>query len=244
MLLHVLFPFVCSVLLSSKPASSVIISPCKVRNLMTQPVYGTNLKTKSLVNIIQLPPVFTQNVMVGICENRNQNISTGRGGEFYVCQQRYSAVEVYTAEGTSSSGDAYRPTPAEKLSNIKYTRESVIIESGCDFTFNLFPYMSDFQNPSEQQQGTTAQTIKQQMFLRSPYHPTANVPGVQNGIRPSTSSTYVQGKPDVASAAPASVNSEGYKTQARAHNTLEVHGSKSETHIEDDGDNTNNELLE
>jgi len=189
----------------------VIISPCKVRNLVAQPEYGTSLKTKGLVRIIQIQPVFVQNVMVGICENHNQNVSTGRMGEFYACQQRYSVVEVYTAESSNPSTDPYHQqmqAPLENLNDIRFSRESVIIESGCDFTFNLLPLIASAQAPSERP--SNYGNPQQQVLLKSPYH--------QVYRQPPASSVPVMA-PQPPQGVPVDINQGGSRPMAHANPT-------------------------
>lgn len=87
----------------------------------------------------------------------------------FVFFQRYSAVEVYIAEPYADGGDInqQRDQPSiENLNSLKFVRESVIIESGCEFTFNLLPFVTNSQNQPSQ----GAQTQQQRMLLRSPYH--------------------------------------------------------------------------
>lgn len=40
----------------------------------------------AVVQIIQIPPVFTQNVLVGKCVNQNQD-TAGSPNEYFVCRQ-------------------------------------------------------------------------------------------------------------------------------------------------------------
>lgn len=84
-------------------------------------------------------------------------------------KQRYSAVEVYTAENSpvdvdpSSSGFENR-----YLQDIQFTRESVIIESGCDFSLNLLTLFGSRLKADKDVHGPP----QQKMFLRSPFQTT------------------------------------------------------------------------
>lgn len=89
----------------------VIMTPCQVRNIETQPKFATSLPRRgnylhnmnyyefartlsiitsffspALVQVVQIPPVFTQKVMVGRCVNATSEIS-GAPGSYFVCKQ-------------------------------------------------------------------------------------------------------------------------------------------------------------
>lgn len=126
-----------------------------------------------------MPPVFVQNVMIGICDAPHQNVSTGNAGEFYSCEQRYSVVEVYIAERTPptipESNQNQQHLQHQTPEHINFVRETVIIESGCDFTLHLLPLLAI---------GGHAQAVHdpktpppQHAVLRSPYHRTVPTMG-------------------------------------------------------------------
>jgi len=91
--------------------------------------------------------------------------------------QRYSAVEVYVTDhkelllgpnSTNGSGNAVQ-TLYNIFRTTNFIRESVVVESGCDFTFNLLPILMKNQNNSPAT-GTRKDDLHNYRILKSPFH--------------------------------------------------------------------------
>lgn len=93
--------------------------------------------------------------------------------------QRYSAVEVYVMENSGGISDIFDPKPTlqsimERFKNGHFFREFVVVESGCDFSYNLLPLI--VQKNKEQSRPSIHNNDggppHSYHFLRSPYHTT------------------------------------------------------------------------
>lgn len=93
----------------------------------------------------------------------------------------------------------------EKFQTGTFAREFVVIESGCDFTFNLLPLLLQHRieskyEPQSKDAGASPQNYH---FLKSPYHPTppSNLSPVKHHVQnlelanshPNVAGAYSQG---------------------------------------------------
>ncbi|ODM96590.1 hypothetical protein Ocin01_10091 [Orchesella cincta] len=120
------------------------ISPCRVQNIIAQPQFGISLSTKKMVDIIQIPPLLSQTLQIGICLDNNRNFTdyTQPNLSTYICRQRYSAVEVYSKSEDASPKTYQSPiAPEQGRERLlqKLVKTFVIVEAGCDFSFNFLP---------------------------------------------------------------------------------------------------------
>ncbi|CAL8101725.1 unnamed protein product [Orchesella dallaii] len=135
------------------------ISPCKVRNAIIQPQFGISANTKKMVDIIQIPPLIVQKITIGICLDNNRSFTdlTQPNSPNYICKQRYSAVEVYSKEEDTSKKSSISPIAPEQVKERllqKLVKNFIIVEAGCDFSFNVLPivgYQSRKDSESKEQ---------------------------------------------------------------------------------------------
>ncbi|CAG7837402.1 unnamed protein product [Allacma fusca] len=88
---------------------------CRSTVSVITPVYATSATTNTQVQLLQVPPVMTQSIVVHTCEERETPIVRG------YCQQHFKRESVYVVIPSNST-----------YGDVSFQREYILVGSGCD----------------------------------------------------------------------------------------------------------------